>query len=255
MFHKSIVKILMRNTIICALVSLTLLISCSDDDSTGPDTSTNVAIRTVMPSPVVRSTAIQDKGTRDVILNGAGIDSISVDRVRLLISSLKVTGVFLGDSTNFMEPDIKTEPVVLTVDTTTGGQPLLEATIPPGEYEKVKFEFHRFSSSELGEFAGDPTFGDFATSDRKSSIMEGRIYCGGVAEAFVFSGDATANLSVFFDSNIQVDEVDISELILEFDPSVLFVDSKSGDLIDPRDSSNENDIENNLKDAIRAYKR
>ncbi len=245
----------MRYKIIGVLLSLTLLISCSDDDTTGPDTSTNVAIRVEMPEPVVRAAAMQGKGTGDVTLNSGGIDSISVDRVRLLISRIKLTGVFLGDSLDFNEPDIKTEPVVLTVDTTTGGQPLLEATIPPGDYEKIKFEFHRFSTSELSDYAGDATFGDFATSDRKSSIMEGRIYCDGVAEPFVFSGDATANLSVFFDSDIQVDEVDISELILEFDPSTLFVDSKSGDLIDPRDSKNENDIEKNLKDAIHAYKR
>ena len=229
-------------------VALVALAGCSD--STGPDGDgqADVTVQGEMTTGHVAMAA--SKGDPVSVAAGAVADSLVVTRVRVMISELKLhrdkddsTG---GDRT------LKSGPMLLTIDS-AGGRVVAAGTVPAGAYDKLKFEFHRLSGSEVATYLNDSLFAPFVTDDRYTFIVEGRVYNGGVAFPFTYRSTATANLTLKFEPSAQLSDAGASIVVLRVDPAALF---RSGtQVLDPRDGGNRARIDDAIRDAIKALKK
>ena len=223
------------------------MVGCSDSPSGNSDQAT-VTMRAEMTQSAVGRTFLKDEAA--TILSGVRADSLMVTRVRILVSELKLhrdkEDTVAGDKT------VKVGPIMIQVDS-TGTKTFTTATVPPGTYDKLKFEFHRLSSSEVGQYLNDTVFADFVTNERSTVVIEGRVYNGGTATPFEYKSDMTANLSLKLEPAVTLNAGSNTTLVVVVDPVAIF---RSGsDVLDPRDPGNENTIDNVIKDAIKALKK
>lgn len=227
---------------IFALFSLTF-VSCSD--STSPNEGT-VNVVSEMLNPKV-SMILSSTNKNGIQLSE--VDSIKVTSVRFLISEMKLHPT-KTDSTN--GKTLKVGPFVYAVTDTGSVVQLTSNSIPVGTYEKVKFEFHRLSTSEKSQYVTDPVLKDFATDNRFTMIITGVFYKYGIANDFTFNSQATSNLSLNLDPVVNVIDGGTSTISIQVDPTLFF--KKDGIILDPSILKNQNDIENLIKSTIKAVK-
>lgn len=225
------------------------MVGCSDD-TTGTGSDATVAMKGELTSSSVSSTLRKEDENFTITSIGEEVDSIKVTRVRILVSQMKLhrsnADTTTGDNT------VKTAPMLITIDS-AGTRTFTTATVPAGSYDKIKFEFHRFSSSEVPTYLNDTVYTDFVTNDRYTFIIDGRLFKDGVTTPFTYRSDATANLSLKFDPAIDLAAGSSTSLVLQVDPVAVF---KSGSaVLDPRDNKNESSIDNAIKAAVKALKR
>lgn len=250
-------KLINAFRVIPALILMVIFAACSDSSGPGENGDGRITMQAKLTSNIVSAAMLDDKGASTLAEN---VDSITVSRVRILVTEIKLhdnddDDNDDNDSTSIDDDDdrvVKTGPLVIdaTADTV---KVFLTEPIPSGTYDKIKFEFHRFNGSEVGQYTGDPVFGDFVDGDRWSVIIEGMSYDGGTATPFVYHSDITANLSLKFPDQIVLEEDETETVIVEIDPIAVF---KSGNkVLDPRDGSNESKIDNAIRSAIKALKK
>jgi hypothetical protein len=227
-----------------ALVALTP--GCSD--STGPGDGTSVTVQGEMTTSHVAT--IASKGDPAQIAGGAQADSLVVTRVSILISELKLhrdkEDSVGGDKT------VKSGPMLLTIDS-AGARTVATGMIPAGAYDKLKFEFHRLSGSEVTTYLNDALFAPFVTDDRYTFIIEGRVYNGGSVFPFTYRSKATANLSLKFDPTVQFPDAGSAVVVIRVDPVAIF--KSGGKVLDPRDGGNSGHIDDAIRDAVKALKK
>ena len=241
-----------RNLLAMALLMGAAVLSipgCSDDPS-GTGTDATVAMKGELEAASVSATRQKDDATVTLSAPGAEVDSLKVSRVRILVSEIKLhrsnEDTVAGDKT------VKTAPVLITIDS-AGSRTFTTATIPAGSYDKVKFEFHRFASSETAQYLNDTNYRDFVTNDRWTFIVDGMVYNDGVAAPFTYRSDVTANLSLKFEPSIALAEGSSTSIVLVVDPVAVFMSGSK--VLDPRDGQNESEIDKGIKEAIKALKR
>ena len=181
---------------------------------------------------------------------GAIADSIEITRVRFLLSRVKL---HVEGNDTLKDGTIKTGPFI--IEFTPGlSKVFTTATIPSGTYEKIKFEIHKFPSSIDQTYLNDPVFTDFVTNERSTVIVEGKVWSAqsSTSANFVFKSDISANLEAKFPGNVVLDAGSTATLAMIFSPILAF---KASSVLDPRDPSNANDIDNYLKSAIKALKK
>jgi hypothetical protein len=178
------------------------------------------------------------------------VDSIKVSSIRILLSEMKLH----SKKTDTTDGKIlKTGPFLFHIDNSGNVIQLTSSSIPVGVYEKFKFEFHRFSSSDASKYRSDAVLKDFATEDRYSIIITGKYYKNNTPTDFTFYSKVTANLSFNFDPGFNILEGTTSTISIQVDPVLFF--KKSGSILNPTDSKNYSDIENAIKNTIKAQKR
>lgn len=221
------------------------MLGCSED-STSPTADATISFSTTMSRSTVSTMGI----VKEANAAASTVDSLKVNNIRILVSELKLHRDKEKDTLG--NHKVKTGPLLLTIDATKKLE-LASGTIPAGTYDKVKFEFHRFSSSEIGQYLNDAVFKDFVTDKRSTFIIDGFIYTGGAETPFTYKSDATANLSLNFDNPITLQGGTTYSVELNADPDVIFLRGKQ--ILDPRDEKNNNDIDNAIKSAIKAVKK
>lgn len=221
--------------------------ACSD--SSGPNDLTMVTMEARLTEKSVSGTMLDGKVAEAL---GAEVDSIALDRVRVLVSRLKLKAKGSDDSTSTGDIDVKTGPMVIDADADTI-RVFAVGEIPAGNYDKVKFEFHRFDGSQIADYLNDSIFGAFVTDDRWTVIVDGVVYNEGGEFPFTYRSDVTANLSLKFPEQIEVAEGDAITVVLEIDPLDIF--GEGNGILDPRDGTNESKIDNGIKSAIKALKK
>lgn len=222
------------------LLSL-ILVSCADD-STSPNSMARVQVVSTMSSPSVVS---HNKSS----FNEVEIDSLVITNFRMLISNIKLHGYNEVDEKN---ESLKVGPFLIQADSTYKLYFIAENTVPTGSYDKVKFEIHKFPDSERVKFENDEVFGDFATKDKYTIIVSGYYYENGSEIPFTFKSNMTENLSIKFDSKIELTDDKINTLVIDIDPNLLFL--KSGLIIRPTEE-NWKDIEKNIHSSIKIVKK
>jgi len=172
----------------------------------------------------------------DSIGNDIGI--LILDTVKVLIKDIKLNVANNNqDSTNF-----KVGPYVLYLNMVSSLNIVSTAYIPPGTYDKVKFDIHKLSDNETPP---DPDFVD--VNGRYSVVVKGRY--NGIS--FIFKSDKSAHQKLTFPGNLQVSASGKSNITLQAKPYIWFI--KNGIYLDPGDPANHGDIENNIKDNINAH--
>ena len=221
--------------------------SCSDSTSTE---GANVQMTAEMDQSGVGS-IMAIKGGAKTAANE--VDSLFITRVRLLVSDLKMhqsgedTAGGKGDKT------VKTGPFLIQYDS-AGSRVFTNATVPAGSYDRIKFEIHKLSSSEVGQFLNDPVFQDFVTDDRWTVIIEGYVMDEGVRSDFTYRSKQTENIQVRFNPDLSLAEGSTTQVALQFSPKAVF--KKGSNLpLDPRDPANHKEMEEGIKDALKALKK
>jgi len=228
-----------------AIVLLAIVIGC--EESTTPTKEPSVNLIGELESRYV-NTISATKMNELLQLNE--VDSIKIVRTRILLSNMKL---FIDSTDTNLGKIVKTEPFVFDINETNGTVSLFTSSVPSGKYEKIKFEFHRFSTNEANQLAIDPVFMDFATAERYSVLIEGITYKDGNPTLFYFKAQTTANLSLKFDPSLNLTDNSVNTIALQLNPNLYF---KKWELIlDPNDPKNSNDIENTLINTIKAIKK
>jgi len=231
---------------LCATVFLWT--GCKDNPTSGTGDQGTVTMQAELTGNTVYSSTM--KGS--VPMSGGSIvDSIHVQRVRILISDLKLHRDKEDPVTG--DRSVKTGPILISVDS-TGAKTFVAAPIPAGLYDRVKFEFHRLTPPEIVLVQNDPLFADFALSDRSSIIMDVTLYINGMAIPYVYQTDISGNIQYFLDPSIQVGAGANTIISLFIDPVLIFRGRGHVSVLDPRDHSNKSDCDDGIKIAIRVRK-
>lgn len=224
---------------------LVFLAGCSD--STSPNEGT-VNVVSEMVNPYVSMVNEKSKLNNEIQANE--VDSIKITSVRILLSEMKLHST-KTDSTD--GKTLKTTPFLFHIDNLGNVIQLTSTSIPVGSYEKIKFEFHRFSSGEITQYANDPVLKDFATSDRYTVIINGTYFKNNLPTDFMYNSKITANLSFNFAPSIKIEDGATTTISIQVDPTLFF--KINGSILDPTDSKNFSKIENEIKNSIKALKK
>lgn len=225
--------------IILLLSALVVFASCSDE-STSPE-GTNFRLTSSMEQSVVTNETTSP-------FQADVVDSLVVTEARVLISTIKMHGT---NDDEDKDKSIKTGPYVLHADSTGEVSVLFDTEVPEGSYDKIKFEIHKLSGSERDRYIDDPVFGDFATEDKNTILIDGYYYTGGEKKYFNFASNQTENLSLKFDDPIDIDDNTVTELSLAFDAPGLF---KTATILSPTED-NQKEIEKQIHKFIVALKK
>jgi hypothetical protein len=215
---KSVKMNISRNVIAIFVIigAILININCSDD--------------------IINSTAdnldISSMGTNDSSDNSGNI--LILDTVKILLRDIKLNVSNGEDSTNF-----KVGPFVLFLNLNSSVNFITSAYIPPGVYDKIKFEIHKLNDNEVPP---DPEFAD--ANGRYSVIVKGWFN----GNYFIYKSKKSAHQKLNFPGMLQISNVVRSNVTLQVRPYIWFMEN--GDYLDPRDPSNENNIDNNIKDNI-----
>lgn len=223
-------------------IGLLSIAACSDNPSANDEPTVSMQSQLASSSTALAKAAV---GT-----SAAGVDSVTITRIRMFVRRLKLH----RDGTDTTgDKDVKTEPFIVTFE--QQAKTFASLSIPAGTYDKVKFEFHRPESNQIVSYLAIPEFADFVTDNRWSVIYNGSVYMDGTGTAipFTFRSDMTANLSLKLDPALTFANGTNNTIMMMVDPADVF--TKGGEILDPRNPTNQNDIDNNIKAAIKLNKK
>ncbi|PKL84604.1 MAG: hypothetical protein CVV22_12235 [Ignavibacteriae bacterium HGW-Ignavibacteriae-1] len=229
----------MKLTGIFSIIMMALIvISCGESNSPSVDNLTlksNISQTSLSNSTNVKQDEIQN-----------GITNIKIHSVRILLNNITIK---LNDN----ERNIKAVPVVFTVTDEVNSYEFANADLPQGGIDKIKFEIHRFASSEIDNYKSNPSLKDFATDERFTIIIKGTTINNADETPFEYKSEVVGNLSFDFNPPLLIE--DNKNLIVDFEFQSEMVFKDKGFILDPNDSNNKSHIDNQIKNAIRAIKR
>lgn len=161
-------------------------------------------------------------------------DTLTLDTVKILIKDIKLNVASTNDSSNF-----KTGPFVYFLNFETNVNIMTTAYIPESNYDKIKFEIHKLNDNETPP---DPEFAD--SNGRYSTVVKG--WYNGVY--FIYKSAASVHQKLNFPTIIHPDPDTRSNITLKAEPYKWFY--KNGNLLDPTNPANFNDIDNNIKNNV-----
>jgi hypothetical protein len=157
-----------------------------------------------------------------------------LDTVKVLLKDIKLNVSSSNDSTNF-----KVGPYVLYLRLNTTVNSIGSALIPSGTYDKVKFEVHKLEPNET------PPDSDFVDANgRYSVVCKGRFN----GNIFIYKSQPSAKQILQFPNNLVITPSKTNVTLL-VRPQIWFI--KNNDYMDPNNSANWNDIDNNIKNNVR----
>lgn len=212
-----------------------LLFAC--DDSSSPSKSNLSLVSSITNTQLNNSVNVKV----DAITNE--IQSIKIESLKILLSNIKVK---LDDT----ERNVHLGPALFTVTDSTRSVEFASTELPEGAMDKIKFEIHRFASSELSSYANDPIFKDFATNDRFTIMIKGVLKSNNVDTPFSYNTEIVGNLTYDFAPPLTIE--DGKNMIVEFQFQSEQVFKDKGVILDPNDSKNKSYIDNQIKTALKA---
>lgn len=240
----------MKQYLLATAAVLLLVIGASSFIGCSSSTDSNDPSVTMTTS--VSNRTVSGAATRTNIPLGGGLtcDSVVISRARILISELKLHH---DDEDTVGAGTIKVGPFIAEWDS-TGEKIVSTVTVPPGTYDKIKFEMHKLDDKSDAALINDPLFGDFLNGGRYTAIIDGMAYVNGTGYAFSFKTSKTDNVEMKFPAAVTFSSGNSYNLAMVFDPTLVFGQSGKSPY-DPRDASNQDEIANLIKNAIKALKK
>ena len=201
----------------------------------------------VLESGLINPILVQTPKQSDKVEKGETVIGLSVRKVRVLVSRIALNTS--PDSAGTDDRTVKAGPFIYDADS-LGGNVISSVNVAPGTYDRLKFEVHRFSSSEIPAFENDVNFRDFVTGDRYSVIIEGYVIRKTGSAPFIFKSNVTSNIKLEYSPALVVGNGAVTTSTLTFDAASAFKDG--ADIFDPDDERNRSEIENGIKEAFRA---
>ncbi|MFA5806416.1 MAG: hypothetical protein WC879_17430 [Melioribacteraceae bacterium] len=172
-----------------------------------------------------------DKG-----LNKIGADTIVLDTVKILLKDIKFRQA-TGDSSN-----VKVGPIVVKLNLNGTPTEFAAGNVIAGNYSKIKFRLHK---PEDADVISDPEFKAGSGGDlRYSVIVKGKF--NGVSFIYKFTKTATQEVNLKNSINLTNDVK--TNVTLSVDVNSWFY--KGTLVLDPNNTVNKNDIDNNIKDSF-----
>ncbi len=162
-------------------------------------------------------------------------NTVTLDTVKILLRDIKLKNQSISEDMN-----IKTCPFVILLDLNGITTDFAIGEIPPGSYDRIKFKIHTLEDSEIPP---DPEFKE--DSLRYSVIVKGQFN----SVPFIYKSKKPAHQDLKLENPVEVNETETANLTITVDPSTWFI--INGDVVDPTDPANENDIDNNIKDSFK----
>lgn len=236
----------MKNYVIYVLLLTGAIFCFNCSGSSNPDGSPTINIYSQMINTM--SGEAEKSGDKPQ----GEVDSVNISKFRVLITEIKFHDESAADGNDKL---LKTGPFVLTGDMNEGTYSISSGIVEEGTYDKIKFEIHRFATSELSSYADDETFGDFATDDRFTIIIEGKYYADGdeIGVDYAFNTDITENVTLDFDPAFDMGEGGHANIYIQMEALSALV--QDGVSLDPDDDANRNKIEKQLKNIFKAVKK
>jgi hypothetical protein len=243
--------------ILAALFASIFLTSGCSSSSTSTGNGSNVA----MQSQLAASDASGTMSTKGATASFVDFDSIVVTKALVFVSDVKLHSDQDDSESDEHDQTIKTGPFVLVFDS-SGTHVVTTATIPPGTYDRIKFEFHKPDNNAdamiLTEF---PELESQTTGQTYTTWIYGYTVKAGVRTSFTVTSTASENVTVRFEDrdfndrdNIVLTSSTLATMAFEFDPRIVFHlgGGLLGSLFDPRDmTDHQHDIDDNVLIAIR----
>lgn len=223
-----------------------LLSGCSNTSS--PSDQATVTTSSEMQNSHVSGTRL--KSDHVILGGGTTCDSVVISRARIVISTIKL---HFDDNDTVGKGEIKAGPFVAEFNA-SGATVLSTVTIPPGTYDKMKFEMHKLNDKEDASLLNNALFGDFVNGGRYTTIIEGKSYVNGIGYDFIYKSSKTENLEIKLNPSVTFAAGSSYNLALIFDPVLVFGQAGSRPL-DPRSSDNQGEIEKLIKNALKALKK
>lgn len=243
--------------LLATIAALALAGGCSSSTTVSTNEST-----VTMTSQFTSTGADRMAFGKGDVPNNVDFDSLVVTKVEIFVKDVKLHSDADNEDSDTHSGTIKTGPFVVVFD--SGKSHVISTvTIPPGDYDKIKFEIHKPKSGDPNDDAVLASFPEFTTGGTWTSIFTGFTYKGGVRTAFVARTNKSMNLTVHAEDMSLVDLTKFtlaanstSTLALEFDPRMEFHIGGilGGLLFDPRDTSHQHDLDDNLALSIRVVK-
>ncbi|MBU3742030.1 MAG: hypothetical protein FGM24_07055 [Candidatus Kapabacteria bacterium] len=232
--------------IILAAIVIVVLFTTSCTDSTSPSDRGTLIVQTNLKSGAIAA-AMPDGNVQD----SSDIDSITLTRVRILVSRIKLHGVD-EDTTDATGRVVKAGPAVITW-TRDSVATVFASALPVGRYDRMKLEMHKFSASEADAYRSDPVFADFATvKDRVTVIIEGHVWSDSVMTSFTLTTDRTENLWIAVDPYFDITESSTTNVIIDADAVDVF--RIGGSLLHPSDNNVRTQLQTRLRTLLRLRK-
>ncbi len=188
-------------------------------------------------SNTVSSTTQTDNIGLSVKFNDAALDNpdaaIQITEAKALVSELEIE-----TSDGSSSHEIKLTPFVINFDISGNLKDVLSAYIPSKTYKKIKFQIHK---PEDNETPPDP---EFNTGGRFSFIIKGT-YNG---NSFVFKSRKTVNIVLTMNNAINISNTKLN-LTMIINKLQWFL--QNGGEIDPRNPSNEDTIDDNIRNSFK----
>jgi hypothetical protein len=209
-------------------------------------------------SDVSRAMVVKNDVPSDV-----NFDSLVVRSVEIFVKDVKLHLEQDGEGKDDHDGTIKTGPFVVIFDSLGSRVVTTAAVIPPGTYDKIKFEIHKPGKNDAADQAVLVNFPEFnGGNENYTVVVHGYTLAAGIRSDFIARSHHTYNLNLKFENgalgdidNITLGANATSVLLFEFDPRIMFhlTGGLTGGLFDPRDARHQNDIDddNHLNLALR----
>lgn len=172
--------------------------------------------------------------------NSTGDNTLEITEAKFVLKKLVLDNEH-GDNGDH-ECDVKLGPFVVYLDLTQKVGLAALAKIPLGIYDEIKFQVHKPSPNEG---ISDPDF--FESNSRRFSVVVKGFFNG---NPFIFKSAVTVSKEIELEGQpIIIGAIPIANLTIRLSPYIWF--AHNGEILDPSNSANEHEIDQNIKNSLR----
>ena len=176
--------------------------------------------------------------TNGTVIDKVQDDTIQLDTVKILLRDIKIKNQSTNDTIS-----VKVGPFVVYLDLFGITTDFAIGNIPPGNYDRIKFKVHKIEGSETPP---DPEFKEGTDESLRYSVIVKGTYN---SNSFIYKSRKSAHQDLKLETPVVVEENGVANLTIIVDPYSWFTDGAN--ILDPADTANENDIDNNIKDSFK----
>lgn len=228
--------------------TLLTLVSLACDNNVGPlksNVQVSFATRNPAAAPApARAPSAWQATSNDTVTDGTNTIVITKAQVVLRKIELKpVQTTLCGSGTSGGCPEVELGPVLVDLPLTPGAPQQFSVHIPPGAYGAIDFEVHKVDTS-------DP-------AGLQSVLLNRSIHVEGTynGQAFTFESELDVEQELLLSPALVVaDTTTLTNVTVQVALNDWFRSLSGGTLLDPRDVANRSEIENAIKDSLKAFK-
>ncbi|HEY6436700.1 MAG TPA: hypothetical protein VIY47_08920 [Ignavibacteriaceae bacterium] len=175
-------------------------------------------------------------------------DTLTLDTVKILLRDVKLKNESEDDDGDGIdhqgeEVSVKVGPFVVCLNLNGVTTDFAVSNISPGTYNEIKFKIHKLEASETPP---DPEFEEGDDNSLRYSVIVKGMYN---SNPFIYKSRKSAHQKINLKTPLVVEPNTLTNLTITVDPYTWF--TNDGEILDPTNLANENDIDNNIKESFK----